>query len=128
VAQRLVRRLCDYCKQPYQPDELEANWLRHHKASTAANYWHAPGCQSCNHSGYKGRLGVFELLLITKPLADALRRDDTVGFADLAHHSEDFTSLGTMALQYAQQGITSLDEVIRVSEYLDNEPIAMAQG
>ncbi|GAB2909827.1 GspE/PulE family protein [Rheinheimera gaetbuli] len=128
VAQRLVRRLCDYCKQPYQPDELEANWLRHHKASTAANYWHAPGCQSCNHSGYKGRLGVFELLLITKPLADALRRDDTVGFANLAHHSEDFTSLGTMALHYAQQGITSLDEVIRVSEYLDNEPIEMAQG
>ncbi|MBU1308624.1 MAG: GspE/PulE family protein [Gammaproteobacteria bacterium] len=128
VAQRLVRRLCDYCKQPYQPDELETNWLRHHRANSAATYWHAPGCQSCNHTGYKGRLGVFELLLITKPLADALRREDTVGFANLAHTSEGFTSLGSMALQYAQQGITSLDEVIRVSEYLDNEPDDMEQG
>lgn len=127
VAQRLVRRLCDYCKQPYQPDELESSWLRHHKADTSASYWHAKGCQSCNHSGYKGRLGVFELLLITKPLADALRRNDTAGFANLAHHSEGFVSLGTMALHYAQQGITSLDEVIRVSEYLDTESLATVE-
>ncbi|MCS4308884.1 MSHA biogenesis protein MshE [Rheinheimera pacifica] len=127
VAQRLVRRLCDYCKQPYQPDELESSWLRHHKADTGASYWHAKGCQSCNHSGYKGRLGVFELLLITKPLADALRRNDTAGFAHLAHHSEGFVSLGTMALHYAQQGITSLDEVIRVSEYLDTESLATVE-
>ncbi|WP_215399430.1 GspE/PulE family protein [Rheinheimera oceanensis] len=128
VAQRLVRRLCDYCKQPYQPDELESSWLRHHKADTSASYWHARGCQSCNHSGYKGRLGVFELLLITKPLADALRRNDTAGFAHLAHHSEGFVSLGTMALHYAQQGITSLDEVIRVSEYLDTESLATVEA
>ncbi|HSG53442.1 MAG TPA: ATPase, T2SS/T4P/T4SS family [Rheinheimera sp.] len=120
VAQRLVRRLCDYCKQPYQPDDLELNWLRHHKADISSKYWHAPGCQSCSSSGYKGRVGVFELLVITKPLADALRRDDAAAFADLAHRSEGFTSLGTMALHYAQQGITSLDEVIRVSEYLDD--------
>lgn len=127
VAQRLVRRLCDYCKQPYQPDELESSWLRHHKADTGASYWHAKGCQSCNHSGYKGRLGVFELLLITKPLADALRRNDTAGFAQLAHHSEGFVTLGTMALHYAQQGITSLDEVIRVSEYLDTESLVTVE-
>lgn len=127
VAQRLVRRLCDYCKQPYQPDELESSWLRHHKADTGVSYWHAKGCQSCNHSGYKGRLGVFELLLITKPLADALRRNDTAGFAHLAHHSEGFVSLGTMALHYAQQSITSLDEVIRVSEYLDTESLVVTE-
>src|SRR5690606_11476506 len=117
VAQRLIRRLCEYCKQPYQPDELESSWLKHHNASTTANYWHAPGCTSCNHSGYKGRMGVFELLLITRPLADALRRGDTALFSQLAHSSDDFVSLGNMALQYAQQGTTSLDEVIRVSEY-----------
>ena len=128
IAQRLVRKLCEYCKTPYEPDELESSWLRHHKAKSTATYWRAPGCQSCNHSGYKGRLGVFELLVISKPLADALRRADTVAFANLAHHSDDFTSLGSMALQYAQQGVTSLDEVIRVSEYLDNTPADMDQA
>jgi len=121
IAQRLIRRLCDYCKQPYQPDDMESNWLRHINTSKTATYWQAPGCQSCNHTGYKGRLGVFELLMITKPLADALRRDDTAGFATLAQHSEGFTRLGTMALHYAQQGVTSLEEVIRVSEYLDDD-------
>jgi MSHA biogenesis protein MshE len=81
------------------------------------------GCQSCNHSGYKGRLGVFELLVITKPLADALRRSDIEGFSNLAYHSTDFISLGKMALDYAQQGITTLEEVIRVTEYLETEPL-----
>ncbi|WP_333608362.1 GspE/PulE family protein [Arsukibacterium sp.] len=122
VAQRLVRRLCEYCKAPYQPDELELNWLRHHKTDSQAQYWHAPGCQSCHHTGYKGRLGVFELLVINKPLADALRRSDFEAFSSLAYHSADFTSLGQMALGYAKQGITTLEEVIRVSEYLETDP------
>ncbi|MCH8537448.1 MAG: Flp pilus assembly complex ATPase component TadA [Alkalimonas sp.] len=121
LAQRLVRRICDQCKTEYQPDDLEQNWLRHTKADPAAHYWHGKGCQSCNYTGFKGRVGVFELLVITKPLADALRRADNDGFASLAYHSEHFHSLGQMALQYAQQGVTTLDEVIRVSEYLEAE-------
>lgn len=121
LAQRLARRICDNCKEPYQPDELEQNWLRHSKANPAAQYWHGKGCQSCHHTGFKGRVGVFELLILTKPLADALRRGDNEGFVSLAYHSEHFRSLGQMALDYAQQGITTLDEVIRVSEYLDTE-------
>lgn len=121
IAQRLIRRLCEYCKQPHQPDQQEESWLKYVKANTSARYWHGAGCQSCNNTGYKGRMGVFELLLITKPLADALRRGDIEGFSDIAHNSADFVTLGNMALDYAQQGLTSLDEVIRVSEYLDTE-------
>lgn len=124
LAQRLVRRICDQCKTDYQPDDLEQNWLRHSKADPSARYWHGNGCQSCNYTGFKGRVGVFELLIITKPLADALRRADNEGFATLAYHSEQFHSLGKMALNYAQQGVTTLDEVIRVSEYLEaDEPM-----
>lgn len=121
IAQRLIRRLCQYCKQPHQPDQQEESWLKYVKANTSARYWHGAGCQSCNNTGYKGRMGVFELLLITKPLADALRRGDIESFGDIAHNSADFVTLGNMALDYAQQGLTSLDEVIRVSEYLDTE-------
>lgn len=128
VAQRLVRRLCDYCKQPYQPDEQESSWLRHYNASANAAYWHASGCQSCNHTGYKGRQGVFELLVITKPLADALRRNDASAFATLAHKTEGFVSLGSMALHCAQQGITSLEEVIRVSEFFDEDTEQLAMS
>jgi MSHA biogenesis protein MshE len=121
LAQRLVRRICDQCKTDYQPDDLEENWLRYSKADPAARYWHGKGCQSCNYTGFKGRVGVFELLVITKPLADALRRADNEGFAALAYRSEQFHTLGQMALRYAQQGVTTLDEVIRVSEYIEAE-------
>lgn len=122
LAQRLVRRICDQCKTDYSPDDLEQNWLRHSKADPSAHYWHGKGCQSCNYTGFKGRVGVFELLVITKPLADALRRGDNEGFVAHAYQSDQFQTLGQMALRYAQQGVTTLDEVIRVSEYLEAEP------
>ena len=126
LAQRLVRRVCLHCKQTYQPDELEQTWLKHFRAPAGLQFWRGKGCQSCHYTGYKGRIGVFELLVIDKPLADALRRDDSEEFARIAYNSPTFSTLGTMALEYAQQGITSLDEVIRVSEYVDLDTIAGA--
>ena len=119
VAQRLVRRICQHCKHPYQPDELEQTWLAHVKAKGELKFWQGRGCQSCNFSGYKGRLGVFELLVINKPLADALRRNDSEEFSKIAYQSESFKTLGSMALDYALQGITTLEEVIKVSEYVE---------
>lgn len=127
LAQRLVRRVCQHCKQPYQPDELEQTWLRHFRAPAGLQFWRGKGCQSCHYTGYKGRIGVFELLVIDKPLADALRRDDSEEFARIAYNSPTFSTLGTMALEYAQQGITSLDEVIRVSEYVDLDAMVGAE-
>ena len=127
LAQRLVRRVCQHCKQPYQPDELEQTWLRHFRAPAGLQFWRGKGCQSCHYTVYKGRIGVFELLVIDKPLADALRRDDSEEFARIAYNSPTFSTLGTMALEYAQQGITSLDEVIRVSEYVDLDAMVGAE-
>lgn len=123
VAQRLIRRICPHCKQPYQPDALEQTWLKHVKAPASLQFWQGRGCQSCHYTGYKGRLGVFELLVITKPLADALRRHDNDEFARLVYQSQDFQTLGYMALDYARQGMTTLEEVIKVSEYVDLEEI-----
>jgi len=62
---------------------------------------------------------VFELLVINKPLADALRRNDSEEFSKIAYQSESFKTLGSMALDYALQGITTLEEVIKVSEYVE---------
>ncbi|MDZ7903599.1 MAG: GspE/PulE family protein [Rheinheimera sp.] len=127
LAQRLVRRVCQHCKKQYQPDELEQTWLRHFKAPANLTFWRGSGCQACNYSGYKGRVGVFELLVLNKPLADALRRNDTEEFARIAYQSDDFRTLGSMALDYATQGITSLDEVIRVSEYVDLDELSAGE-
>lgn len=119
LAQRLVRRVCQHCKAIYHPDELEQNWLRHFRPGSTAGFYKGTGCQSCNYSGYKGRIGVFELLIIDKPLADALRRNDPEAFANIAYNSPEFKTLGSMALDYAYQGMTTLEEVMRVSEYVE---------
>ncbi|HAS15298.1 MAG TPA: MSHA biogenesis protein MshE, partial [Idiomarina abyssalis] len=63
LAQRLVRRVCDKCTEDYQPDEPESQWLEHLKeGSSQYSFKRGAGCQSCNHTGYRGRIGVFELL------------------------------------------------------------------
>ncbi|MEM0515077.1 ATPase, T2SS/T4P/T4SS family [Pseudoalteromonas sp. YIC-827] len=119
IAQRLVRRVCQNCKQPYQADEQERAWVRYLKPQIAdAEFFHGRGCNSCNHTGYKGRIGVFELLEMNEAMMDALRLSDTQGFAKATKDNPDFEPLSHMALDYAQQGITTLDEVFKVSEYI----------
>lgn len=119
IAQRLVRRVCQNCKQPYQADEQERAWVRYLKPQLAdAEFFHGRGCNSCNHTGYKGRIGVFELLEMNEAMMDALRLSDTQGFAKATKDNPDFEPLSHMALEYAQQGITTLDEVFKVSEYI----------
>ena len=119
IAQRLVRRVCNDCKVPYLPDRQEISWLKYLGENvTDAQFSKGQGCTACNHSGYKGRVGIFELLEMDDAMMDALRANDTQGFAKAAKNSANFSPLSTMALNYAKQGITSLDEVFKVAEYI----------
>ncbi|MEN8636532.1 ATPase, T2SS/T4P/T4SS family [Pseudoalteromonas distincta] len=119
IAQRLVRRVCNDCRVPYLPDRQELSWLKYlGEEITDAQFSKGQGCTACNHSGYKGRVGIFELLEMDDAMMDALRVNDTQGFAKAAKNSANFSPLSTMALNYAKQGITSLDEVFKVAEYI----------
>ena len=119
IAQRLVRRVCNDCRVPYLPDRQEISWLKYlGEEITDAQFSKGQGCTACNHSGYKGRVGIFELLEMDDAMMDALRVNDTQGFAKAAKNSANFSPLSTMALNYAKQGITSLDEVFKVAEYI----------
>ncbi|MBQ4858369.1 GspE/PulE family protein [Pseudoalteromonas sp. MMG007] len=119
IAQRLVRRICNDCKVPYLPDHQELSWLKYLGEDTAdAHFSKGRGCTACNHSGYKGRVGIFELLEMDDAMMDALRANDTQEFSKAAKKSANFSPLSTMALNYAKQGITSLDEVFKVAEYI----------
>ena len=83
VAQRLVRKICERCRGPYEPTQNELAWLRTAAPELDADsveFVHGRGCGQCNNTGYTGRIGVFELLEISAPLADALRREDTAAF------------------------------------------------
>ena len=119
IAQRLVRRICNDCRVPYLPDHQEISWLKYlGEEITDAQFSKGQGCTACNHSGYKGRVGIFELLEMDDAMMDTLRVNDTQGFAKAAKNSANFSPLSTMALNYAKQGVTSLDEVFKVAEYI----------
>ncbi|MDO2436928.1 MSHA fimbrial ATPase MshE [Aeromonas veronii] len=120
VAQRLVRRICEHCVEEKAPDEGQATWLTvlSGEAPGQHTYHKGRGCQSCNFTGYSGRIGVYELLELDQPMMDALRRNDAEGFAKAARQHEHYRPLALTALDYARQGITSVDEVLRLAEDL----------
>lgn len=117
LAQRLVRRICRDCCTPYDPDEAQVQWLRARFPNHAdAQLYHGYGCQSCNFTGFKGRVGVFELLEMTPAMMDALRGGDAVRFTQIARTSEGYKPLIESAMELATEGITSLNEVLLLGE------------
>ena len=118
VAQRLVRRVCDNCTETYEPTEQELIWLRSFDLDPLdieAGFVHGRGCYQCSNTGYRGRVGVYEMLEMDEDMLDALRRKDVSDFTRAARKSEFFRPLGQCAMDYALQGVTSLQEVSRVA-------------
>ena len=123
LAQRLVRRICTSCEANYFLEPGPQSWLTSYQGKVSLppqpQFRKGQGCPLCNNTGYSGRIGIFELLEIDFDLADALRRNDSAAFAVLAQQSPNFFSLSDSALQLALQGITTMDEVLRISGQLD---------
>lgn len=117
LAQRLMRRLCDSCAVDDEITAQQRAWLERLFPSVDAHaqFKKGAGCTYCNMTGYRGRIGIYELLQITTPLADALRRDDIRAFTTLAKAQPGFITLADHALSYARDGVTSLEEVARVT-------------
>ena len=122
VAQRLVRKICDNCKESYQPGKDELLWLAHLDDNvTGITFKHGKGCSNCSKTGYKGRLGVFELLDMTESMMTALKSNNTALFAEAAVNSPGFIPLAKVALTYAKMGITSVEEVLKLIELVADE-------
>lgn len=117
LAQRLVRKICDNCIEPYILTEHEKSWLDGFLRSTeqAFSFKHGIGCSRCGHSGYRGRTGIYEYLEIDLLLADALRANDTTTFMRLAKEQPGFRSLAHCAFDEAVKGETTLAEVFRIA-------------
>ncbi|NJD06084.1 MAG: type II/IV secretion system protein [Methylococcaceae bacterium] len=116
IAQRLVRRICDNCSFAHEPDESERLAVESALGLSVidARFQRGVGCQQCNNTGYRGRVGVYELLETNREMLDALRRGDTVAFGEAGRRAEGFRPFTLMALDYARQGVTTLAEVVRI--------------
>ena len=131
VAQRLVRRVCESCAEPAELSVGQSAWLKMMLGSKQlgdAKFVHGRGCNYCQLTGYRGRIGVYELLEMDAGLTDALRREDLSGFVALAAKKKSYVPLVNCALDYALSGITSLDEVLRVAGGLDAEDSVVADS
>jgi general secretion pathway protein E len=115
LAQRLVRTLCPHCKVPAAPSEGEHASLHELRVPAADRVWHAEGCEHCNHTGFAGRTGIYELLEID----DVLRRLIHDGAGEIALRDA-ATRAGMRRLRedgarYVVDGTTSLTELTRVT-------------
>ncbi|NNJ92708.1 MAG: type II/IV secretion system protein [Gammaproteobacteria bacterium] len=121
LAQRLVRKVCADCSAPYELDGQENSWLASQLGfdSMSKHFVKGTGCKKCNDTGYKGRIGVYELLEINGELLTALRNEDIEAFANAAKTAAGFETLAEQGIKLALQGKTSIQEIIRISGELD---------
>lgn len=122
LAQRLVRRVCADCAQPVQPTPNQLAWLascRPQLEPEKQKFIAGSGCTYCNLSGYRGRVAVYELLEIDRPLAESIRRGDLEGFARAARAKEGYVPIAQGAIDLALSGVTSLAEAMAVGSGLE---------
>ena len=128
IAQRLVRRVCQNCAVDYQLSHQDSIWLKNvsNKDFTNATLKVGTGCQNCNHSGYRGRIGVFEMLELDDELVDVMRSGNPQDFARAAQNKPDFVPLAQAALDYLHQGMTTIEEVAKLVETVNevNQPMS----
>lgn len=129
IAQRLVRRVCHNCGVEYQPTAQEKAWLNSvsHQDFTHANFRIGTGCQSCNGSGYRGRIGIFEILELDEKMIDAMRTGNPQDFARAALQSPNFTPLAESALLYLSEGMTTIEEVAKLVEDVSESQVPLSR-
>ncbi len=113
LAQRLVRKLCPQCKKPHTITESECEWLNLPEGEKPTIYT-ATGCDTCNQLGYAGRTGLYEFVPVDEKLQDMIH--DGEGEHAMEHYARTFSpSLRQDGRRLILEGITSLEEVLRVS-------------
>ncbi len=122
LAQRLLRRVCESCSEPHNPTPQEVEWLEHEgiQRDRWGTLLHGRGCSHCNGTGYSGRLGVYEMLEMTQPLAEAAAHHDSVHFMQAARKYIKGETLIDRALEQMSLGHTSVAEVMRISNQVED--------
>ncbi|HON91341.1 MAG TPA: type II secretion system ATPase GspE [Sedimentisphaerales bacterium] len=118
MAQRLVRVICPNCKQPYTPQEGTVSWSELEKiaAQGLIRLHQGAGCPKCLESGYMGRTGIFELLLVDDAIRDLIVRRQASHLIKEAALTRGMTTLRHDGLRRALEGVTTIQEVYRVTQ------------
>jgi len=115
LAQRLIRKLCEDCKQPYTPSEDEITKIGLHPQQVTFPFYKANGCPQCANKGYRGRMGIYELLEVNEEIRRAVASGkDSAKIKKVAVQHGMRTLRGDGNLKVLA-GLTSVDEILRVT-------------
>jgi len=128
LAQRLVRKICPKCKEIYKVSEHVARYVEKEGVEPGEIY-HGAGCDECRGSGYVGRVGIYELLIIDEQFRDMINKDSSVNNMRRSFHESGRRSLFDDGIMKVKQGLTTMEEVLRVTKvYGENENEAFAEN
>ena len=127
LAQRLVRKLCKNCKEPFTPPDnlqkyMELGHIESHELLRGK------GCDQCRNSGYSGRCGIHELLVVDDAFREIINTDASVNSMRHAFRKSGWPSLFEDGLQKVKNGVTSIEEVLRVTEAEGLDPAAFSHN
>ena len=113
MAQRLVRTICPECKQQFEPHEVPGDFPRN--GDGPVRLWHGVGCRACRQTGFRGRTGIYELMVTGDSIREMCVERINAGVIRKQAIKEGMITLRQDGWRKVQQGITTLDEVARVT-------------
>ncbi|GBD36213.1 Type II secretion system protein E [bacterium HR36] len=118
LAQRLVRRICPDCRTEYEPGKellMELNLTP--EQVQGKKFYYGRGCERCNNTGFKGRTGIFELLVISDPIRDLIANNASTDAIRQSARKMGMTTLREAGLRALFSGITTIEEVVRETAF-----------
>ena len=116
VSQRLVRRICTNCRESYEPDEYDREYLR---LDAGQKLYRGKGCTECNEKGYKGRIAIHEIVIVTRKMKTLLERRASEDEMRVLAVEEGTQMLQDSARDLVLEGITTVSELNRVAYTID---------
>ncbi len=126
IAQRILRRVCEYCKEEYVPDAVVTQDIRtilgmylptaYKDPAVPIKLYRGKGCEECQNSGYLGRIGIYEVLMITQEINKLIFKSASANDIYLEAVKEGFTSLKQDGYLKALEGKTTIEEVLRTAD------------
>jgi len=114
VAQRLVRRICNSCKTEYQPSEEQLMELELRLDDVVGKiFYYGKGCDACNNTGYRGRLGIYEIMTLDDEMRDLIIKHASTQVLRLEAKKRGMRTLRQAGLLAIFEGITSIEEVVK---------------
>ncbi|MGN0142427.1 MAG: GspE/PulE family protein [Roseburia sp.] len=120
VSQRLVKLICEDCKEEYEPPEEELLQWDTSICPRPAHFYHGAGCPKCNHTGYRGRAAVHEIIMMDSNIrALVMKNASSQEIKKAAMASENFVELRENLMQVVAEGRTTLKQMIKVVNFMD---------